>query len=77
LLAHQPGPGQQRYDLLLDPVVQVPLNPAALGVLSSHHAIAGRRKFGRLVPDLLDAPGEFRGEVEVVHAHRGLGGEIG
>ena len=61
LLAHQPGLGRQRHDLLLDPVVQDPLDPAALGVLARHHAVAGRRQFGRLVPDLLDAPGEFRG----------------
>ena len=51
-------------------------NPQAIGVLARHHAIAGRRQFGRLVPDLLDALGEFRVKVKVVHAHRGLGGEI-
>ena len=76
LLAHQPGLRAERHDLLLDPVVQDRLDPAALGVLARHHAVPGRRQFGRLVPDLLDALGQLRGQVEVVHAHRGLGGEI-
>jgi len=51
--------------------VQDPLNSPPLGVLARHHAIAGRRQFGRLAPDLLDAPGQFRVEMKVVHAHRG------
>ena len=58
------------------PVVQDRLDPPALGVLARHHAVTGRRQFGRLVPDLLDALGKFRGEVEVVHADRGLGGKV-
>ena len=41
--------------------MQDPLDPPALGVLARHHAIAGRRQLGRLVPDLLDVPGQFRG----------------
>ena len=76
LLAHQPGPGRQRHDLLLDPVVRIRWDPAAFGVLARHHPVAGRRQFGRLDPDLLDPPGEFRGQVQVVHAHRGLGREV-
>ena len=77
LLAHQPGPGRQGHDLLLDPVRQDPLDPPALGVLARHHPVAGRRQLGRLVPDLLDPPGQLRGQVQVVHADRGLGREVG
>ncbi len=76
LLADQPDPGRQRHDLLLDPVMQDPLNPPALGVLARHHPIAGGRQFGRLVPDLLDPPRELRRQMEVVHAYRRLGGEV-
>ena len=77
LLPDQPGPGRQRHDLLLNPVVQNPLNPPAFSILARDDPVAGGRQFGRLVPDLLDAPGQCRGEVEIMHAHRGLGGEVG
>ena len=56
--------------------MQDPLDPPAFGVLARHHAIAGRRQLGRLDPDLLDTPGQFRGQVQVMHADRGLGREI-
>jgi hypothetical protein len=63
LLAHQPGFRRQRHDLLLDPVVQDRLDPAPLGVLARHDPVPGGRQLG--------------GEVQVVHADRRLGGEVG
>ena len=63
LLAHQPGLRRQRHDLLLDAVVQDRLDPAPLGVLARHDPVLGTAQLG--------------GQVQVVHADRGLGGEVG
>ena len=58
--AAQSLPGQaelrgQRHDLLLDAVVQVALDPPALGVLGGDDAVAGRGQLGRLPLDLAAA----------------------
>ncbi len=62
-LAGQAEPRAERHHLLLDAVVQVPLDPAALGVLSCDHPLPGR--------------GQLRRKPDVAHRRAGLRRDVG
>ena len=59
----------QRDQLLLGAVVQVPLDPAAFGVLGPGQPAPGREQ-------LLDRGPQLGGELGVAHDQAGLGGQV-
>ena len=76
-VAGQPQVDGQRHQVLLGPVVQVPLHPAAFGVAAGHDASPGFAQLLRLLAQRVQ--GRLQGRVEpgVVEGQAGLAGQLG
>ena len=66
----------RHHQILLDAVVQVPLDTLPLGVLGTGEPGAGGGHLGGLPADDLEPVGQFRGQVQVPHRRGGLSGEV-
>ncbi len=73
----QPQVHRQGHQVLLGPVVQVALHPAALRVAAGHDAGPGFTELVRLPPELVQGGLQCRVETDVVERQASLAGQLG
>jgi hypothetical protein len=73
----QPQVDGQRDQVLLGPIVQIPLHPAAFGVTAGHDAGAGGPQFLGLFAQLVQGGVQRGVQLDVVEGQAGLPGQLG